>query len=254
MKVVSVLESLPGLGKVKARRLMETVGISDSRRLQGLGCQAARSAAQRDCALSPAGRAAHLRPHRPRRGRQGHAGRPAGRRGPHSVAEPQLDDPGAAARRGGARRLRLRRPRRRSRRPWPQGGFFEWAEFLGNLMGTPVPDPPPGSRRAARDRRAGGRAGAGPPPRRHRDPAAPALARGPGGAPGGPGRRRGAHRARRVELGRSEVRAGQAKIAAHTVVNDDLRQALAEVAAIVERHPSGCATLRVAGPADSEEP
>ena len=39
MKVVSVLESLPGLGKVKARRLMETVGISDSRRLQGLGAK-----------------------------------------------------------------------------------------------------------------------------------------------------------------------------------------------------------------------
>jgi hypothetical protein len=37
MKVLSVLESLPGLGKVKARRMMETVGISESRRLQGLG-------------------------------------------------------------------------------------------------------------------------------------------------------------------------------------------------------------------------
>lgn len=37
MKVLSVLESLPGLGKVKARRLMETVGISETRRLQGLG-------------------------------------------------------------------------------------------------------------------------------------------------------------------------------------------------------------------------
>ncbi len=39
MKVISVLESLPGLGKVKARRLMETVGISESRRLQGLGAK-----------------------------------------------------------------------------------------------------------------------------------------------------------------------------------------------------------------------
>lgn len=38
-KVVAVLESLPGLGKVKARRIMETVGISGTRRIQGLGAQ-----------------------------------------------------------------------------------------------------------------------------------------------------------------------------------------------------------------------
>ena len=37
MKVVAVLESLPGVGKVKARRLMEEVGISETRRVQGLG-------------------------------------------------------------------------------------------------------------------------------------------------------------------------------------------------------------------------
>ena len=37
MKVVTVLESLPGLGKVKARRLMDEIGISESRRVQGLG-------------------------------------------------------------------------------------------------------------------------------------------------------------------------------------------------------------------------
>ena len=36
-KVVGVLESLPGLGKVKARRLMADLGISESRRVQGLG-------------------------------------------------------------------------------------------------------------------------------------------------------------------------------------------------------------------------
>ncbi len=39
MKVVSVLESLPGVGKVIARRTMEEVGISDNRRLRGLGEQ-----------------------------------------------------------------------------------------------------------------------------------------------------------------------------------------------------------------------
>ncbi|GAC1314305.1 MAG: integration host factor, actinobacterial type [Acidimicrobiales bacterium] len=37
MKVIAVLESLPGLGKVKARRLMEEIGISETRRVQGLG-------------------------------------------------------------------------------------------------------------------------------------------------------------------------------------------------------------------------
>ena len=37
MKVLAVLESLPGLGKVKARRLMEEIGISEARRVQGLG-------------------------------------------------------------------------------------------------------------------------------------------------------------------------------------------------------------------------
>ena len=39
LKVVSMLESLPGVGKVKARRLMEEIGIADNRRVQGLGAQ-----------------------------------------------------------------------------------------------------------------------------------------------------------------------------------------------------------------------
>jgi hypothetical protein len=39
MKVLTVLESLPGLGKVKARRALDEVGISDTRRVQGLGEQ-----------------------------------------------------------------------------------------------------------------------------------------------------------------------------------------------------------------------
>jgi hypothetical protein len=39
MKVLSVLESLPRLGKVKSRRAMEDIGISEKRRLRGLGSQ-----------------------------------------------------------------------------------------------------------------------------------------------------------------------------------------------------------------------
>lgn len=39
LKVVSLLESLPGVGKVKARKLMDEIGIADNRRVQGLGAQ-----------------------------------------------------------------------------------------------------------------------------------------------------------------------------------------------------------------------
>lgn len=37
MKIASVLPSLPGMGKVKAKRLMEELEIADNRRLRGLG-------------------------------------------------------------------------------------------------------------------------------------------------------------------------------------------------------------------------
>ena len=39
MRVSSVLESLPGLGKVRARKLMERLDISTSRRVRGLGAK-----------------------------------------------------------------------------------------------------------------------------------------------------------------------------------------------------------------------
>ena len=39
IKVLAVLESLPGVGKVTARRKMEELGIAESRRLSGLGSQ-----------------------------------------------------------------------------------------------------------------------------------------------------------------------------------------------------------------------
>ncbi len=37
MKVSALLESLPGVGRVRARQIMEEVGISESRRVRGLG-------------------------------------------------------------------------------------------------------------------------------------------------------------------------------------------------------------------------
>jgi hypothetical protein len=37
LKVESVLSSMPGTGKVKAKRMMEEHGIADNRRLRGLG-------------------------------------------------------------------------------------------------------------------------------------------------------------------------------------------------------------------------
>jgi DNA uptake protein ComE-like DNA-binding protein len=37
LKVVQLLESLPGVGKVKARAIMEEIGIAETRRVRGLG-------------------------------------------------------------------------------------------------------------------------------------------------------------------------------------------------------------------------
>lgn len=38
-KVLAVLESLPGVGKVKARRTLEEIGIAENRTLRGIGEQ-----------------------------------------------------------------------------------------------------------------------------------------------------------------------------------------------------------------------
>jgi outer membrane protein TolC len=50
MKVSSVLESLPGVGKVRARRIMERLDISATRRVRGLGAK------QRDALLTEFGK------------------------------------------------------------------------------------------------------------------------------------------------------------------------------------------------------
>ena len=37
MKVSALLESMPGVGRVRARQIMDEVGISETRQVRGLG-------------------------------------------------------------------------------------------------------------------------------------------------------------------------------------------------------------------------
>ena len=37
LRVVDLLQSMPGLGKVRAKQMMERLGIAESRRVRGLG-------------------------------------------------------------------------------------------------------------------------------------------------------------------------------------------------------------------------
>jgi guanylate kinase len=113
------------------------------------------------------------------------------------------------------------------------GGFFEWAQFLDYLQGTPIPEPPPGADVLLEiDVQGAEQVLAQRPdatvilllPPSPEVQAARLAARGDDEE----------HIRKRVELGRSEVARGSA-IAAHTVVNDDLPRALAELAAIIDR-------------------
>lgn len=47
LKVSALLESLPGVGKVKARAIMAEIGISETRRLRGLGPHQAQALVER---------------------------------------------------------------------------------------------------------------------------------------------------------------------------------------------------------------
>lgn len=47
LKVVTLLESLPGIGKVKARRIMDEIGIAGNRKVQGLGPQQRKALVER---------------------------------------------------------------------------------------------------------------------------------------------------------------------------------------------------------------
>jgi hypothetical protein len=54
MRVVDLLQAMPGLGKVRARQMMERLGISESRRVRGLGINQV-AALQREFADRSAG-------------------------------------------------------------------------------------------------------------------------------------------------------------------------------------------------------
>jgi guanylate kinase len=111
------------------------------------------------------------------------------------------------------------------------GGFFEWAEFLGNLYGTPVPDPPAGRDILLEIDLQGAQQ-----VRRLRPDARLILLLPPSAdAQEQRLRARGddeAHIAKRLEAGAAEQRRGRA-IADAVVVNHDVAQATADVAGIV---------------------
>lgn len=54
MKVLAVLESMPGVGKVRAQRIMQKLDISPSRRVRGLGTKQ-RNALEREFAAGAGG-------------------------------------------------------------------------------------------------------------------------------------------------------------------------------------------------------
>jgi len=117
-----------------------------------------------------------------------------------------------------------------------QGGFFEWAEFLGNLYGTPVPDPPAGRDILLEIDLQGAQQ-----VRRLRPDARLILLLPPSAdAQEERLRARGddeAHIAKRLEAGAAEQRQGRA-IADAVVVNHDVAQATADVAGIVGSYRS----------------
>jgi guanylate kinase len=117
------------------------------------------------------------------------------------------------------------------RRRIDEGGFLEWAEFLGNLYGTPRPSPPAGSDVLLEIDLDGARQVLAarpdavivlivPPTEAHQIERL---------------RHRGdaeSHVQARVERGRAEIEAGRA-VAHHVVVNDDLESSTAALLSIL---------------------
>ena len=141
LKVVSVLESLPGVGKVRARRIMAELDISESRRLRGLGRNQRRRAARtlrltrrpdpacdRGVLLVLAG---------PSGVGKGTVGTRLLRARPEPALVGVVDDRGRAAPARSTASTTTSSTATSSSALRDAGGFLEWFEVYGDLKGTP---------------------------------------------------------------------------------------------------------------------
>jgi len=129
-----------------------------------------------------------------------------------------------------------------------EGRFLEWAEFLGNLYGTPLPEPPPGTDVVLEIDLQGAEQV------RRRDPSAVIVLLVPPSAEVQAERLRGrgddeAAVARRIAKGEEEMRIGRT-LTPYVVVNDRLESAVAEVAGILDAHRSPSPATPGGGPAE----
>ena len=129
-----------------------------------------------------------------------------------------------------------------------EGRFLEWAEFLGNLYGTPLPDPPPGRDVVLEIDLQGAEQV------RRRDPSALIVLLAPPSVEAQAERLRGRGDdedavARRIAKGEEEMRIGRT-LTPYVVVNDHLESAVAEVAGILDAHRSPPPTTTGGDPAE----
>jgi len=114
------------------------------------------------------------------------------------------------------------------------GGFLEWAEFMGDLYGTPWPDVPSGRDLVLEiDVQ-----GAAQVRERHHDAVVILLVAPDAATQEARLRARGDAEAdvqRRLEIAPDEVETGR-ELADHVVLNDDLDRAVAEVAGLLDQH------------------